>query len=63
MKNGVFIALGLIGLIVITIAILQYWEKWRSGPSPRRGNHLVFTVWRREKFAGRLSSADQPYEE
>ena len=44
MKNGVFIAVlcGLIGLIFITIAILQYWEKWRKRAIIEAGKSLGF---------------------
>jgi hypothetical protein len=44
MKNGVFIAVlcGLIGLIIITIAILQFWEKWRKRAIIKAGESLGF---------------------
>ena len=44
MKNGVSIVVmcGLIGLILITIAILQFWEKWRKRAIIEAGKALGF---------------------
>jgi len=41
MKNAVFIAL-LIGLIIITIAIILSWEKWRKRAITEAGKSFGF---------------------